>query len=83
MRTKLPKAALNDRYGKSERAAAAIASCVLQDVGMINEKDMSLVIDKNQIRREKHKIQCSLKSDSPNVELHRLYFDERKRNTYH
>ena len=49
MRTKLPKAALNDRYGKSERAAAAIASCVLQDVGMINEGDMSLVIDKSKI----------------------------------
>ena len=47
---------------------------------MINEGDMSLLIDKNRIRREKHKIRYSLQSDSPNVELHGLYFDGRKGN---
>lgn len=38
MRIKLPATALiSDRYGISERDTVAIASCVLQDAGMINE----------------------------------------------
>ena len=57
MRIKLPaKALISNRCEVSKRATAVIALCVLQDAGMINEEDVSLVIDKSKIRREKHKI---------------------------
>lgn len=49
-------ALISDRYGLSDRATAAIASCVLQDVGLVNKGHRSLVIDKNKVRREKIKI---------------------------
>ena len=56
MRSKLTSTALvSDRFGVSDRATAAIASSVLHDLGMICEKDSSLVIDKSKIRREKQK----------------------------
>lgn len=36
-----------DRYGISDRPAAAVATAILQDVGLINEADTSLVIDRH------------------------------------
>lgn len=55
MRISLPSTAItSDRYGISDRAVvAAIASSVLKDVGLINEENINLVIDKNKIRWEK------------------------------
>ena len=44
-----------DRHGISDRAAAAIASAVLQDFGIITPTYSSKVIDKNKIRRPKQK----------------------------
>ncbi|GBM47637.1 hypothetical protein AVEN_120080-1 [Araneus ventricosus] len=56
MRSKLTSTALViDRFGVSDRATAVIASSVLYDLGMISEKDTSLVIDKSRIRKEKQK----------------------------
>ncbi|KAK0055675.1 hypothetical protein Bpfe_014950, partial [Biomphalaria pfeifferi] len=47
MRVKLPSLALAcDRYGVSDRAAAGITSAVLQDVGILHERDVSKVIDR-------------------------------------
>ena len=40
-----------DRHGVSDRAAAAIASAVLQDFGIISNEDPSAVIDRNKVRR--------------------------------
>uniref|UniRef100_A0A2S2QQI7 DUF4371 domain-containing protein n=1 Tax=Sipha flava TaxID=143950 RepID=A0A2S2QQI7_9HEMI len=83
MPLKLPATALiSDRYGLSDRPSAAIASCVLQDVGMIKEGDHSLVIDKNNVRREKNKIRDYLQKKSPNTKILEVYFDSRKNNTY-
>lgn len=83
MRFKLPATALmSDRYGISDRATAAIASSVLQDLGLINEVDLSLVIDKSKIRREKHKVRESLQTKDNSVEIYGVYFDGRKDNTY-
>lgn len=54
MRVKLKATALaSDRYGVSDCATAAVTSSVLQDFGIINEEDMSHVVDKNKVRREK------------------------------
>ena len=75
-------ALVSDRFGVSDRATAAIASSVLHDLGMISEKDSSLVIDKSKIRREKQKTREAVVQ-----EMHRLtvtkgiYFDGRKDNT--
>ena len=44
-----------DRHGVSDRCAASIISAVLQDVGIINEHDSSMVVDKNKVRRERVK----------------------------
>ncbi|KAF2893619.1 hypothetical protein ILUMI_12555 [Ignelater luminosus] len=56
MRIKLPvTASIIDRFGVSDRATAAIASSVIQDLGMITKEDMSLITDKSKIRRENQK----------------------------
>ncbi|CAG9834785.1 unnamed protein product [Diabrotica balteata] len=41
-----------DRHGISDRSAAALASAVLTDIGIITSADSSNVIDKNKVRRE-------------------------------
>lgn len=54
MRISLKATALtSDRYGVSDRATAAIASSILQDIGLITESDTSHVVDKSKVRREK------------------------------
>lgn len=83
MRIKLPSvASICDRTGVSDRAAATIASAVLQDVGIISTSDMSKVIDKNKIRRERKKNREELVKKSDNELGNRiikgLYFDGRK-----
>lgn len=81
MRTELKSTALvSDRYGISDRATAAIASSVLKDIGIINDSDKSLVIDKNKLRREKTRLRNSLQN-SVDVILRGLYFDGRKDDT--
>ena len=55
-RVKLPAVALAcDRFGLSDRAAAIITSAVLQDIGIVHEGDVTHVIDRNKIRRERSK----------------------------
>lgn len=44
-----------DRREVSDRSAAAIASVVLQDFGIIDQKDFPNVIDRNKIRRARQK----------------------------
>lgn len=83
MRLDLPSTAVvADRYGVSDRAAAAIASSVLKDVGLITSKNSDLVIDKNKLRREKSKVRNDIKfqalSKAQASPLKGLYFDGRK-----
>lgn len=81
MRLKLEVTALVcDRYGVSNKVAVAIASTILQDVRLIHESDMSLVIDKNKIRREKAHTRNILQCDS-DIIVRGLYFDDRKDDT--
>lgn len=83
MRIKLSTTALNsDRFGVSDRATAAIASSVLQDIGMITNGDSSYVIDKCKIRREKAYVRTDLKNEfSTPEESWGLFFDGRKDDT--
>ena len=81
MRVKLPSLALAcDRHGVSDRAAAGIASAVLQDVGIIHEDDVSKVIDRSKVRRERCKRRGALCAEASNT-ITGLYFDGRKDKT--
>lgn len=52
----LPQVArVADRYKISDRAAAALSTAVLVDVGVINDQNTNMVIDKNKIRRKRIK----------------------------
>lgn len=60
--TKLPTLAkICDRYGLSDRSAAAVASAVLQDLGIITEDRTEQIIDKNK---------PAVNEDPPVVEEH-------------
>jgi hypothetical protein len=72
-----------DRHGVSDRAAAALASAVLQDFGLISPEDSKNVVDKNKIRRARQRKRKILQdTETYNAEaLHSLYFDGRKDHT--
>lgn len=80
MRLRLDNTVLvSERYGVSSRATAAIASSVMQDLGLISESDASLVTDKNKICREKSRIYKKIlaKSNENRSAVCGLYFDGR------
>lgn len=72
-----------DRFGVSDRAGAAIVSATLQDVGLISTENVSNVIDRNKIRRERAKARTTLSSQSVLIDGYQfgLYFDGRKDRT--
>ncbi|KAH9638792.1 hypothetical protein HF086_002032 [Spodoptera exigua] len=65
-----------DRYGISDRAAAAVASAVLQDAKIINE-----VIDKSKLRRARQKLRKETVSQGHLDTIPALFFDGRKDKT--
>jgi hypothetical protein len=84
MRYKLTTTAMiSDRYGVSDRATAAIVSSVMHDLGLICDSDMSQVIDRSKIRREKEKLRKEVTIDNQDQlkEVKGIYFDGRKDNT--
>ena len=81
MRVKLPSvASACDRLGLSDRAAASIASAVLQDIGIVHEGDVSQVIDRSKIRRERSKKRSQVREERDN-DISGFYFDGRKDKT--
>ena len=46
-------ARMSERFQISNRAAAAIANSVIQDLGLITEDDKTYVIDRSKLRRER------------------------------
>ena len=71
-----------DCTGVSNRAAAFLASSMLQGAGVITENDASSVIDKNKIyrARKKHRMN-SVAWNKTALHLQSLYFDGRKDQT--
>src|SRR6218665_4013852 len=71
------------RHGISDRSAAALASAVLQDVGIITPDNRSKVIDRSKVRRARQRNRSNLlKIDKPAAEhLQGLYFDGRMNQT--
>ena len=85
MNVALPTVArICDQYGISDRSAAAVASAVLQDIGIITADEKSMIIDKNKIRRartscrNKQRVEGCLRSSK----IEGLYFDARKDKTF-
>lgn len=70
-----------DRYGISDRSAAAIASAVLEDFGIVTASDLSNVIDPSKIRRERKRKRSELKPSHDSTIVRGIYFDGRKDKT--
>lgn len=70
-----------DRYGLSDRAAAAVASAVLQDFGIVTSENISNVIDRSKLRRERSKLRGEMSEESNLNPIKALYFDGRKDRT--
>lgn len=69
--------------GVSDRAAAAVASALLEDLGVVTHDDMSNIIDRHKIRRErkKNRMECQDFNTIVTNNLKGLYFDGRKDQT--
>ena len=81
MRVALPTlAAACDRHGVSDRAAATLATAVLQDRQIVHQGDTTQVIDRSKVRRERHKKRGDQATES-NTTFCGLYFDGRKDRT--
>lgn len=84
MRTPLPNfAKVCDRTGISDRSAAAIASAVLEDVGLIKNEDKTKVIDRMKVRRQRKNLRSNLQKQSRSepLKIRGLYFDGRRDKT--
>ena len=65
----------------SDRSAAAVATAVLQDVGIVTKESSVQVIDKNKLRRARENVRHKI-MDSINYQpLNAIYFDGRKDKT--
>ena len=69
-----------DRYAVSDRCAASIVTATLQDVGLITPTSTNLVVDKNKVRRQRHKLRKKLQNEA-HKKVECLYFDGRKDKT--
>lgn len=70
-----------ERYGISDRAAAAVASAVVNDFDNIHDADISKVVDRNNVRRERETLWQDMLSSQKNFRLNALVSDCRKDNT--
>lgn len=81
MRISLPKLAKAcDRTGVSDRAAAIIASAVLEDLQIVTSSDSSKIIDRSKIRRARKRKRSEYQGGNKEV-ITGLYFDGRKDST--
>ena len=81
MRTPLPRFAEEcDRWNLSDRAAGAIASALLTDLGLITPGDSKMIIDPSKVRREREKVRHKLQNEIK-PKFSGLYFDGRRDDT--
>ena len=73
-------ARMSERYQISDRAAAAIANSVMQDLDLITDNDMTYVTDRSKLRRERERCRAEIrKNEQENFKLvNTIYFDGRK-----
>lgn len=72
--------AVCDRYGTSDRESAAIVSAAFQDLGVINNDDKSLVVDRHKLRRARQKTRRKVLNPKISTFVG-LFFDGRKDQT--
>lgn len=78
MRTRLPAfARACDRHAVSDRAASALASALLDDLGIVTETETKNVIDRSKVRRERIRNREILQ-ECQDIEINGLFFDGRK-----
>ena len=58
-----------ERYQLSVRAGAAIASSVLQNLGLVSEENRSMIIDYHKLRRERQKYHEEIRRQEENFSL--------------
>jgi hypothetical protein len=81
-RRKLPTLARAcDRYGILDRSAAAIATAVLEDYGIVTANDSSSVIDPSKLRRERKRKRIEIEPSQESKIVSGIYFDGRKDKT--
>ena len=73
-------ARMSERFQISDRAAAAIANSVMQDLGLITDDDKTYVIDRSKLRKERERCRAEIrKKEQENFKLvNAIYFDGRK-----
>lgn len=75
-------AVMSDKTGVSDRAAATIASAVLEGAGLVNKCDSSLVVDRNKVRRARKRARSEVQENMKLLKpLESIYFDGRKDTT--
>lgn len=78
---KLPTLAkVCDRYGLSDRSAAAVATAVLHDLGIVSTDNTKNVIDRSKLRRAREQSRKGFIHNSTET-LKAIYFDGRKDKT--
>lgn len=75
-----------DRYGISDRPAAALASALMHDVNAhteVSSTEGAIIIDRSKVRRERKKMRLDLKEmeSAKDLIIQGLYFDGRKDKT--
>lgn len=79
---KLPTLAkVCDRYGLSDRSAAAVATAVLHDLGIVTIANTENVIDRSKLRRAREQSRKGFTQNSSET-LKAIYFDGRKDKTF-
>lgn len=78
--TPIPTVALEaDRYGVSNRAAAAICTAALIDYGIVTPDDRTNVVDHHKVWRARQKVRKSLKEEAiAEEDIQAIFFDGRK-----
>ena len=68
-----------ERYQISDRSGAAIASSILQDLGLDDEENRSMIIDYHKLQRERQKYREEIRKQEENFSLEDgLYLDGSK-----
>lgn len=62
----------------SDRAAALIATSLLQDIGAVTAEDKFEAVDRNKVRRARQKQRSSASEIKDQIAITDIYFDGRK-----
>ena len=71
-----------DGTGVSDRSAAVLKTLILHDVGIVSPINLSKVIDRCKIRRERRKTCNKLQQNNTFIVTERLFFNEGKNKSF-